>query len=100
MFPGYINRSQQACSTYTRTAVRLAKGAYKRLQDSLQDSPIDQTRARFAAGRTTALPCFPRHCCQATRIGAATAMEEYVPMRMPDRKSTRLNSSHANISYA
>jgi hypothetical protein len=33
-------------------------------------------RARFAAGRTTALPWLVRHCCHATSIGAAIAMDE------------------------
>src|SRR3712207_9188672 len=27
-------------------------------------------------------------------------IQPHLPVRLPDRKSTRLNSSHANISYA
>ena len=34
------------------------------------------TRARLAAGSVTDLPRPPRHCCHATSMGAATAMEE------------------------
>src|SRR3712207_7182745 len=33
-------------------------------------------------------------------IGQTLGMRNYVEGRRPDRKSTRLNSSHANISYA
>src|ERR1035437_4631728 len=39
-------------------------------------SQLLQTRARFAAGRVVTLPCPPRHCCHATGIGAATAIDE------------------------
>jgi hypothetical protein len=41
------------------------------------------TLARLAAGRTTVLPRFVRHSCHATNIGAAMAMDEYVPIRIP-----------------
>jgi len=39
-------------------------------------APEFQALARFAAGKGAALPCSPRHSCQATSIGAATAIEE------------------------
>src|SRR3712207_9105645 len=32
--------------------------------------------------------------------GSTYALSVYAPLGYPDRKSTRLNSSHANISYA
>ncbi len=40
------------------------------------ETPVFQPFARFAAGNTTVLPCLPRHSCQATNIGAATAIDE------------------------
>src|SRR5438445_3293613 len=56
------------------------------------------TPAFYALSLHDALPIFPSTalpCCSARRPGSA-------PGRTPatDRKSTRLNSSHANISYA
>src|SRR3712207_6986034 len=39
----------------------------------------------------------PRHLADLTREEARAAVSE---LGQPDRKSTRLNSSHANISYA
>src|ERR1035437_6799695 len=34
-------------------------------------------------GEPRPCPACPCHCCQATSIGAATAIEEYVPIRIP-----------------
>jgi hypothetical protein len=45
--------------------------------------PFLYTLGRFADGNTAVLPLDVRHCCHATSIGAATAMDEYVPIRMP-----------------
>ena len=56
-----------------------AKLAAKKVQPPCETYPL----ARLAAGRTTVLPLDARHCCHATNIGAATAIEEYVPIRMP-----------------
>src|SRR5580692_8643848 len=50
---------------------------------------------RLAAGSTAALPLPARHCCQATNMGAATAMDEYVPIRMP---TTNANEKPFNTS--
>src|SRR3712207_8891300 len=39
--------------------------------------------------------------CQPAEVGAAPDLDQHVAEDIPiDRKSTRLNSSHANISYA
>jgi hypothetical protein len=61
------------CSTFIRTAPQL--------QNLLQNQckPIEripQVRGRLAAGKTTVLPFDARHCCHATSMGAATAIEE------------------------
>src|SRR5271157_3718896 len=45
--------------------------------------PLTYTLGRFAAGSTAALPRRVRHSCHATSIGAAMAIEEYVPIRIP-----------------
>src|SRR3712207_7110294 len=37
---------------------------------------------------------------RAVSSGNASTMNAPAPVSLPDRKSTRLNSSHANISYA
>ena len=51
-------------------------------------------RGFFAAGNTTVLPFSARHCCHATSIGAATAIDEYVPIRMP---TTNANQNPTEI---
>src|SRR6185437_9347639 len=51
--------------------------------------------ALFAAGRTAVLPRFARHSWYATSIGAATAMDEYVPIKIP---TTRANEKPFNTS--
>src|SRR2546427_2923348 len=41
------------------------------------------------------------HCAQPLQRSTATYAEPYLrPFSFPDRKSTRLNSSHSQISYA
>src|SRR5438445_7000050 len=48
-----------------------------------------------------ALPISPRSCCAARRPGKRRPRSNHHRAgRSRDRKSTRLNSSHANISYA
>src|SRR3712207_7202785 len=42
----------------------------------------------------------PRHRPRLRRGAGLRSGEDALPARDPDRKSTRLNSSHANISYA
>jgi hypothetical protein len=59
--------------------VQAAMGAQSHLPVGLDA----QTLVRFAAGRVAVLPFFARHSCQATSIGAATAIDEYVPIRIP-----------------
>src|SRR3712207_7480743 len=61
---------------------------------SLHDAlPISSPAASAAGSR--------RRCCCASRRSAAARGPAHWPGRTPsDRKSTRLNSSHANISYA
>jgi hypothetical protein len=55
----------------------------KLLQNQFNVKAKPYTLARLAAGRTTVLPRFVRHSCHATNIGAAMAIDEYVPMRIP-----------------
>src|SRR3712207_7652021 len=70
------------------------------LHDALPISPRAGPRRR--ARPLLAPPDLPRP----TRLqGPQTRLPELrperrLPVRVPDRKSTRLNSSHANISYA
>src|SRR3712207_8493904 len=75
---------------------------------SLHDAPSDLPHERFPSKhfrrarprnmnrtlRTLILVCF------ATLFGACAAATRPTSPDRPDRKSTRLNSSHANISYA
>src|SRR3712207_8542341 len=42
----------------------------------------------------------PRGCCQSCGVSLRLPAENPSPRKSADRKSTRLNSSHANISYA
>src|SRR3712207_8843036 len=62
---------------------------------SLHDALPISLCARF-------LPPLPRAALTTTRILPRTTREAYrpAPPAVRDRKSTRLNSSHANISYA
>src|SRR5580698_7236157 len=79
MFPAPKRYHRSELHLYQNCA-GLAKSAAKEVQFF---SCASYTRARFAAGSTADLPRLPRHCCHATSIGAATAIEEYVPIRMP-----------------
>jgi hypothetical protein len=51
--------------------------------------------ARFPAGSEAILPRFTRQSWYATSIGAATAIDEYVPIRIP---TTRANENPCNTS--
>src|SRR3712207_7404802 len=62
-------------------------------------------RSPVASCRSDALPRAPRPRSGQTRAGwphHARRLGRHAepPLSTPDRKSTRLNSSHANISYA
>src|SRR3712207_7102581 len=61
---------------------RLARRRVRRLGQALRDAPPEQRRR------------------QLDRAAAAELRHVLVEDRHRDRKSTRLNSSHANISYA
>src|SRR3712207_7031537 len=65
------------------------------LHDALPICPPDSTAVSSAATATAVLP-LPTSPCNRRRIG----LSERMLARISDRKSTRLNSSHANISYA
>src|ERR1039458_2380365 len=79
MFPSNKNVITDAPSTLVPYSTPEAKLLQKRC--SMQAKPY--TLARLAAGRTTVLPCCVRHSCHATNIGAAMAIDEYVPIRIP-----------------
>jgi hypothetical protein len=51
--------------------------------------------ARFPAGSEATLPRFTRQSWYATSIGAATAIDEYVPIKIP---TTRANENPCNTS--
>src|ERR1035437_426694 len=78
MFPASKRYHRSVFHLYQNCA-SLAKRTEKTCESTKKNSP----RARFGAGRPAALPPLPCHCCQATSIGAATAIEEYVPIRIP-----------------
>src|SRR3712207_8532794 len=65
---------------------------------SLHDAlPISPPGGSHSAGTTLATTsCCPCPCCLARRASRSAK----APRGPTDRKSTRLNSSHANISYA
>src|SRR3712207_9382829 len=52
-----------------------------------------------SAGISKPVICGAAQCGSCAAAGAALPQSARAP-RTPDRKSTRLNSSHANISYA
>src|SRR3712207_6932411 len=55
----------------------------------------------IAAVRWTGYPYFAYYTAKAAVNQATVALAlQYAPQGIRDRKSTRLNSSHANISYA
>src|SRR5438874_10231247 len=58
------------------------------------------TLFRSAAARHVAAPRRPRRGRAAGGPGTQCAVPDRRPARGPDRKSTRLNSSHVEISYA
>src|SRR3712207_8543463 len=58
----------------------------------LQRPPPRRRSPTGSNGSTTA------HCASVNELGYATPTQAFA--HSPDRKSTRLNSSHANISYA
>src|SRR3712207_8427589 len=67
---------------------------------SLHDAlPISSTAARCGPARRTGSPS-RRSGCPGRRSIAVVAGVRHEPRELLDRKSTRLNSSHANISYA
>src|SRR5258707_10879086 len=63
-----------------------------------------RSRSRYGAGASTEYPARGRDVCTAgDRQGTALSPTHHGSTRRgteADRKSTRLNSSHANISYA
>src|SRR3712207_8739678 len=64
-------------------------------QVNMTVTPLSKRRQQGEASRETILDATER--LMATRGYAATSISD---IRKVDRKSTRLNSSHANISYA
>src|SRR3712207_6922517 len=68
---------------------------------SLHDALPIFAQPRRAQGRPPPQPSGPPLHGHAGRgRGPAMALQSRLPGLRPDRKSTRLNSSHANISYA
>src|ERR1035437_8276618 len=71
----------------------------QQLPGHLDHAPIRVTRStgglQSETGRRVAFTAYERHCRWSPNRG--TKPPEF---KAPDRKSTRLNSSHANISYA
>src|SRR3712207_7370015 len=69
------------------------------LHDALPISHLLRLVARGAVGDGVSQDFPPESSrADATRVGGGTSLMSYPRLR--DRKSTRLNSSHANISYA
>src|SRR5256886_3393161 len=62
------------------------------------------SRMRYSAGRTTAISPSSRYTtervCASTADASDATKFSPAPMATRDRKSTRLNSSHSQISYA
>src|SRR3712207_8972292 len=67
----------------------------------LLPSPEDLVRERPVVLRARAARVVGRdRLAEGRRLGEAHVLAHRCPERLRDRKSTRLNSSHANISYA
>src|SRR3712207_8971902 len=64
-----------------------------------QSRNVDQPRPMSAALLPLSLLLFSIVCVP-VRILESEGLPRYLELRAEDRKSTRLNSSHANISYA
>src|SRR5216683_7374964 len=61
----------------------------------LESLPTGYAFAFFPAGSVATLPRFVRHSWYATSIGAAIAIDEYVPIRIP---ITRANENPCSTS--
>jgi len=88
MFPGIKRYHINVFHFYQNKPIR-CKICCKTSATALKNS-FPSHLERFDAGSGAALPFFPRHSCHATSIGAATAIEEYVPIRIPTT-SAKLN---------
>src|SRR3712207_7321317 len=75
------------------TTLFRSRDAHEVVQDRLARQLLDDARARPAAGKTDRDDGHAQELERAGDVDAFAAREQ-------DRKSTRLNSSHANISYA
>src|SRR5947209_14075796 len=97
----------------TRTAVSSTRCPRDRFSRPLAYRPFDRMagkcqieRARSARPKTMATVTFEDFQRVEMRVGRIVAADDFPEARNPsyklriDRKSTRLNSSHANISYA
>src|ERR1022692_4449336 len=69
-------RRPEAASLYRRMRTKCAR---------IHENP--HYLARLAAGSDAPLPWPVRDSCHATNMGAATAIDEYVPIRMPTTKA-------------
>jgi hypothetical protein len=73
---GYCSQHQNVTTEVNSTYIRTVRDLQRVLQNQCNFRGVFYTRARFAAGRAATL-LFPlRHCCHATSMGAATAIEE------------------------
>src|SRR3712207_3411391 len=89
---------------FARARLELSFGAWLRRQRRVAESRVTLRAARDAFDALGALPWSERARHELRGAGVTSrprkrgAMDELTPQE--DRKSTRLNSSHANISYA
>src|SRR3712207_8477426 len=76
---------------------------YTTLFRSVRDAavvPVDKDRAPVAEGDVAAVEVAVVDRLRDAMVGQPLAQLGHVRRQVEDRKSTRLNSSHANISYA
>src|SRR3712207_8527781 len=72
-----------------------------RVHDMILDPKLtDQLPEVVAEGAYYGMQTFDQHLLKHLQAGRITMDEAMRHATSPDRKSTRLNSSHANISYA
>jgi hypothetical protein len=73
MFPARKRYHKNEFNLY-QNCEALAKSVKKTF--AILNPPSFYTRARLAAGSGAVLPRLTRHCCQATSMGEATAIDE------------------------
>src|SRR5689334_2022173 len=96
--------SSADCSAEAGALPKDASRVYVALRngkDGSGQSPNDARDGSTAAGFDTILRCYSEGCADPGNSRRAVARTENLIVCLgPDRKSTRLNSSHSSISYA